>query len=126
MGREERSPPLPPGKDGLPFATGLKFEGEALFYVIRARGCVAQFTRRKAFCGPCRVTGERLSDGRRRNAMRWSDSGDQVTHRLNPVDNETAIASWLAKRVYRMLRGETTPTAAGFNRRLNYPKSGLA
>jgi hypothetical protein len=50
-------------KDGLPFATGLKFEGEALFYVVRARGCVAQFTHRKAFCGLWRVNEWRLPVG---------------------------------------------------------------
>jgi hypothetical protein len=59
-------------------------------------------------------------------AVRDLNSGEKIQHEMQLGDDARAIASRLTMKVYRMLRGETTQAATGFNRPLNYQPSGIA
>ena len=51
------------------------------------------------------------------------DNGELWTHRMRDGDKETPIAHWMTGKVYRALRGDDV---LGFNRRISYPRHGIA
>ena len=59
--------------------------------------------------------------------IRRATTGERFTCKIKPGDNHVAIAGQLTLQVRDELRGENRPGAVkGFNRQLDYPKSGVA
>jgi hypothetical protein len=50
-------------------------------------------------------------------------SGERITHKLEAGEDAGTIAKRLTMKIYRQVRGDGL---SGFNRRLAYPKGGLA
>ena len=54
-------------------------------------------------------------------------NGEKYTYKIEDGDNVPGIAGQLTLEIRQMMRGENAPGAvSGFNRQLDYPKSGLA
>jgi hypothetical protein len=49
-------------------------------------------------------------------------SGERITHKLEAGEDAGTIAKRLTLRIYQQVRGDGTD----FNRRLSYPRSGIA
>jgi hypothetical protein len=54
-------------------------------------------------------------------ALRNSNTGERITHRLGAGENRVTIAKRLTLKIWREARGDDTN---GFNRRIEYPKWG--
>jgi hypothetical protein len=58
------------------------------------------------------------------NPRRDENTGERITVRLLPTDNEKTVARRTTLRLYRAERGDETSSA--FNRRIEYPSRGWA
>jgi hypothetical protein len=55
--------------------------------------------------------------------LRNANTGERITHRMVPGENEKAIARRLTLRIWREARGDEM---SGFNRRIDYGPEGIA
>jgi hypothetical protein len=59
--------------------------------------------------------------------IRKAATGERFTCKVKPGDNHVAFAGQMTLEIRGMMRGENAPgTVKGFNRQLDYPKSGVA
>ena len=65
-----------------------------------------------------------MTDGRGATVRRH-ETGEPIKRTMRLGDEAQAIAEQLTLEIYRMLRGKTAQTAAGFNRPINYQPAAL-